>query len=54
MAKYKNVSDLEHVIPNIGVAKPGEVIEAEEINNPNFELVVEETKPAPKVEEVAK
>ena len=40
--KYKNITTLTQVIPNIGSVDPGAFIETEkEINNSNFELVVE-------------
>jgi len=38
--KYKNISDQELVIMNVGVVKPGEEIEVDyPIENPNLQLV---------------
>lgn len=38
--QYKNISDQELVIPNIGVVMPGATIEAkEELHNPNLQKV---------------
>jgi len=38
--KYKNTSDQDLEIPNVGIVKAGEVIESEvEINNANLEKV---------------
>ena len=45
MKKYKNISEQELSIPEIGTIQPGGIVEAEDINNANFEEVVEkETK----------
>ena len=45
MAKFKNISKDELTVPNVGVVKPGEIVEApEEFHNINFEKV-EESKP---------
>ncbi len=41
MAKYKNKTKETLSIPGIGVVKPGEIIEAENFNNANFEKVEE-------------
>lgn len=41
MNKYKNITNQDLYIPNIGLVKAGEVIETKlEINNSNFEKVV--------------
>jgi len=43
--KYKNVTDNELTIPNVGVVKAGEFITTDEpIENPNLELEVKEEK----------
>ena len=43
MTKYKNITDQDLTLPEIGEVKAGEVIETEkEINNQNFEIVAEE------------
>ena len=43
--KYKNISNQTQELIGYGVVEPDKVIETkEEINNPNFELVQEETK----------
>lgn len=40
--KYKNITKTDLYIPNVGLVKAGEVVETEiQINNQNFELVVE-------------
>lgn len=45
MNKYKNISDQDLTIPNIGIVKSGEVVETEfEINNQNLEEVVNNKK----------
>lgn len=42
---YKNISDKDLMLPNIGFVKAGEKIDTMiEISNKNFELVVEEKK----------
>lgn len=41
MNKYKNISNKDLYLPNIGLVKAGSVVETEiEINNANFEKVV--------------
>jgi hypothetical protein len=43
MKTYKNISDKDLMLPNIGVVKAGENIDTEkEISNKNFELVLKE------------
>lgn len=45
MKTYKNISDKDLSIPNIGVIKAGESVDTEkEISNKNFELEIEEKK----------
>jgi len=44
--KYRNISKLTQSLIGFGVVKSNETIETKEkINNPNFELVSEETAP---------
>lgn len=44
--KYRNISNQTQELIGFGVVKPNETIETQEIiNNPNFELVSEETIP---------
>ena len=51
MNKYKNISDKDLALPNIGIVKAGKVIESEiEINNVNFELIKEDKKEDQKTE----
>lgn len=44
MPKYKNVSGQTLTIPGIGEIQAGAEVEADEINNANFELVADEQK----------
>lgn len=45
MRTYKNISDKDLMLPNIGIVKAGENIKTSvEISNKNFELVVKEKK----------
>lgn len=42
MAKYKNITKNELTVPNVGVVKPGEIVETpEDFHNINFEKVEE-------------
>lgn len=42
--KYKNISDQELVIMNVGVVKAGEIIEVDfPIENPNLQLVTKKS-----------
>ena len=46
MKKYKNISETDLFVPQVGLVKAGGEVETEvEINNPNFQKV-EPTKPA--------
>lgn len=41
MNKYKNISNEDLVIPNLGIVQAGEMVETElDINNSNLEMVV--------------
>lgn len=41
--KYKNISQNDLMVPNVGLIKAGETIETNiEINNVNFKKIVEE------------
>lgn len=41
--KYKNISQNDLMVPNVGIIKAGETIETNiEINNVNFKKIVEE------------
>jgi hypothetical protein len=46
MAKYKNVSQLVHVVPNVGTFAPGDITPdiSTPITSPDFEIV-EDAKP---------
>jgi hypothetical protein len=40
MKKYKNISEIDWFVPQVGLVKAGEVIETEvDINNSNFQKV---------------
>jgi len=46
--EYKNISTTDLFVPNVGLVKAGAIVKTKvNINNPNFEKVVAEIKPAP-------
>ena len=53
MAKYKNVSQLVHVVPNVGTFAPGDVTPdiSTPITNPDFQVADEKPEKPIKVEE---
>jgi len=53
--KYRNTSNQTQALIGFGVVEPGKTIEtSREINNPNFELVKEESREEPKQRRVKK
>lgn len=53
MHQYQNLTDVEQIIPNVGVVAPNGTIETDqELNNPNFKRITTNEPQLPPVEPV--